>query len=54
MHGVMVWETAAQRGEWAAAVMMPLFESGVLAGVTTDPAPVSPIDVYVRPARSNG
>jgi hypothetical protein len=54
MHGVMVWETAAQRGEWAAAVMMPLFESGVLAGVTTDPSPVSPIDVYVRPARSNG
>jgi hypothetical protein len=48
MRGVMVWETPGQRGEWAAAVMMPLFESGVLADVTSDPTPVTPIDVYLR------
>ena len=49
VHGVLVWETAGQRGEWAARVMVPLFESGALGDVTSDPSPVTPIDVYVRP-----
>lgn len=49
MHAVMVWETPGQRGDWAAAVMMPLFESGALADLTSKPAPVTPIDVFVRP-----
>jgi len=42
------WETPGQRGDWAAAAMVPLFESGTPAGVTTNPSPVTPIDGYVR------
>ena len=41
MRGFTVWETAAQRGDWAAQVMMPLFESGVLADVSSHPCPSS-------------
>lgn len=50
IHGVMVWETPGQRGDWAAAVMMPLFESGALAGVTSNPSPTTPVDVFLRAA----
>ncbi|MGI9622922.1 MAG: hypothetical protein ACR2PK_08815 [Acidimicrobiales bacterium] len=48
MRAITVWETPGQRGDWAARVMMPLFESGVLDGLTTSPAPIEPIDLYVR------
>ena len=40
MRAITVWETPGQRGDWAARVMMPLFESGVLAGVQSNPEPV--------------
>ena len=40
---VMVWEAPGQRGDFAAEVMMPLFESGELAGVTANPSPVQAI-----------
>jgi hypothetical protein len=29
-------------------VMMPLFESGILAGVESDPQPVRPVALFVR------
>ena len=48
MIGIMVWDTPGQRGDWAAATMMPLFESGRMADVTSNPAPVEPIDLFVR------
>ena len=48
MRAITVWETPGQRGDWAASVMMPLFESGVLAGVVSDPEPVRPAALFVR------
>jgi hypothetical protein len=48
MRAITVWETPGQRGEWAANVMMPLFESGILAGVESDPQPVRPVALFVR------
>jgi hypothetical protein len=48
MRAITVWETPGQRGDWAASVMMPLFESGALAGVDTDPEPVRPVALFVR------
>ena len=46
--GIMVWETPGHRGDFAAGTMMPLFESGELAGVTSNPEPVEPVAVYLR------
>lgn len=46
--GVTVWDTPGQRGQWAADVMMPLFESGALADVTSKPDPVTPISLFIR------
>lgn len=40
---VMVWETASQRGDFAVEVMMPLFQSGELADVSSNPSPVQPL-----------
>ncbi|MGI9577556.1 MAG: hypothetical protein ACR2OH_05125 [Microthrixaceae bacterium] len=51
MTMVWVWDTPGQRGDWAAEVMVPLFESGELAEVTTNPAPVEPIDLFLRGMR---
>ena len=48
VRGITVWETPGQRGDWAALVMMPLFESGVLAGVQSHPEPVRPVALFVR------
>ena len=48
IRGITVWETPGQRGDWAARVMMPLFESGVLAGVQSNPEPVRPVALFVR------
>jgi len=48
MRAITVWETPGQRGDFAATVMMPLFESGVLAGVENNPEPVQPVALYVR------
>jgi hypothetical protein len=48
MRAVTVWETAEHRGDWAATVMLPLFESGVLDGVQSDPEPVRPVALFVR------
>ena len=45
----MVWETAGQRGDWAAEIMMPLFESGEFEGLTTSHKPVKPISMYLKP-----
>jgi len=48
VRGITVWESPGQRGEWAASVMMPLFQSGVLAGVQSNPEPVQPVALFVR------
>jgi hypothetical protein len=48
VRGITVWETPGQRGDWAARVMMPLFESGVLAGVQSNPEPLQPVALFVR------
>jgi hypothetical protein len=48
MRAITVWESPGQRGDWAASVMMPLFESGKLADVNSDPEPVRPIALFVR------
>ena len=48
MRGITVWETPGQRGDFAAEVMMPLFESGVLASVQNSPEPVRPVALFVR------
>ncbi len=48
MTVVRVWDSPGQRGESAAEVMMPLLESGELAEGTTKPAPVEPLDLFVR------
>ena len=48
MIGITVWDTPGQRGEFAAQRMMPLFESGALADVTSNPDPVTPISLYFR------
>jgi len=48
MRGITVWETPGQRGDFAAEVMMPLFESGVLASVQNNPEPVRPVALFVR------
>jgi hypothetical protein len=52
MRAITVWETPGQRGDWAARVMMPLFESGVLAGVQSNPEPVQPVALFVRGERA--
>ena len=46
---IMVWESAGQRGDWAAEIMMPLFEAGEFEGTTTSPKPVKPISMYLKP-----
>ena len=46
--GITVWDTPGQRGDFAAQRMMPLFESGALAGVTSNSDPVQPISLYIR------
>lgn len=48
VRGITVWESPGQRGDWAASVMMPLFQSGVLAGVQSNPEPVQPVALFVR------
>ena len=48
MRAITVWETPGQRGDWAANVMMPLFESGVLADVNSNAEPVRPVALFVR------
>lgn len=48
MRCITVWETPGQRGEFAASVMMPLFESGVLADVRNSPEPVHPVALFLR------
>jgi hypothetical protein len=48
MRGITVWESPGQRGDWAASVMMPLFESGVLADVESHPQPIRPITLFIR------
>jgi hypothetical protein len=48
LTATMVWESPGQRGDWAAEVMMPLFESGQMDDVGSHPEPVEPIDLFVR------
>ena len=48
VRGITVWETPGQRGDSAASVMMPLFESGLLAGVQSSPEPVQPVALFLR------
>jgi len=48
MRAITVWETPGQRGDFAAQVMMPLFESGVLASVQNNPEPVRPAALFIR------
>ena len=48
MRAITVWETPGHRGDFAASVMMPLFESGVLADVHNNPEPVRPVALFVR------
>lgn len=48
MRAVTVWETPGDRGDWAARVMLPLFESGSLADLQTESEPVRPIALFVR------
>lgn len=43
-----VWESAADRGQWAADQMMPLFERGVLDERHGSPHPVPPVRIYLR------
>ena len=48
MRCITVWETPGQRGDFAANVMMPLFDSGVLASVQNNPEPVQPVALFAR------
>lgn len=45
---LMVWDSPAARGEFAEKVMMPLFASGQLANVTSDPTHHKPVRVWIR------
>jgi hypothetical protein len=49
---VMVWETPAARGDFAAERMVPLFEAGVLGEEHGHPERVTPIQLFVGPAAS--
>ena len=42
LRGFTVWEKPGQRGDVAAQVMMPLFDSGVVARAQNSPEPVRP------------
>lgn len=45
---VMVWETAAARGDFAFEKMMPLLKTGSITG---KPEILSPFRVFIRPER---
>jgi hypothetical protein len=45
---VMVWETPAARGDFAAERLVPLFEAGILAEEHGHPERVTPLQVYLR------
>lgn len=45
---ISVWETASDRGQYAADTMMPLFEQGVLGEQHGSPHPVRPVHVHLR------
>ena len=47
MRAITVCETPGQRGDWAARAMVPLFESGVLAGVQSNPEPIQPVALFL-------
>lgn len=47
---VMVWETPAARGDFAAERMVPLYEAGVLGEEHGHPERVTPVQVYVGAA----
>jgi hypothetical protein len=44
---VMVWESPAARGDWAAERMVPLFEAGILGEEHGHPERVTPVQVYL-------
>jgi hypothetical protein len=47
---VMVWETPAARGDFAAERMVPLYEAGILGEAHGHPERVTPVQVYVGAA----
>lgn len=45
---ITVWDSASERGAFAAERMMPLFEAGVLGEAHGSPHPVRTVHAYVR------
>jgi hypothetical protein len=45
---ITVWDSASERGAFAAERMMPLFEAGVLGEAHGSPRPVKAVHAYVR------
>jgi hypothetical protein len=45
---ITVWDSASERGAFAAERMMPLFEAGVLGEEHGSPRPVKTVHAYVR------
>ncbi len=50
---VMVWETPAARGDFAAERMLPLYDAGILGEAHGHPERVTPVQVYLGAASSD-
>ncbi|MDX1690282.1 MAG: hypothetical protein R3290_04575 [Acidimicrobiia bacterium] len=45
---ITVWDSAGERGDFAAERMMPLFEAGTLGEQHGSPRPVRTVHTYIR------